>query len=73
MSASTSSLSALQPFASLSEVTTNVWPLASRNFLKPNSPETHPNNSPGLKSIPLGVGSVIPSGYLSSFGKLDKG
>ena len=53
-----------------SEVTINVWPFDSRNFLKPNSPETHPNNSPGLKSIPLGVGRVIPSGYLSSLGKL---
>ena len=51
----------------------------SKNFLKPNSPDTHPNNSPGLKSIPFGVDYIEESfrqpipGYLSSFGKLDKG
>ena len=69
ISASTSSLSASQPSPSLSEVTTKVCPASSRNFLKPSSPETHPRSSPGVKSIALGDGKVIPSGYLSIFGK----
>ena len=42
---------------------TNVCPLSSKNFLNPNSPETQPSNSPGVKSIAFGVGSIIPSGY----------
>ena len=63
----------MQPSPSLSEVTTNWWPLLSKNFLSPNSPETHPNNSPGLKSLPFGEGSVIPSGYLSILGRSSKG
>ena len=53
-----------------SDVTTKVCPCSSKNFLKPNSPETHPSNSPGLKSIAFGVGRVIPSGYFSIFGIL---
>ena len=54
---------------SLSEVTTKVWPASSRNFLNPSSPETQPSSSPGVKSIALGEGKDIPSGYLSNFGK----
>ena len=68
-SASTNSLSAVQPSASLSDVTTKVCPASSKNFLNPNSPETQPNNSPGVKSIAFGDGNVIPSGYFSNFGK----
>ena len=62
-------MSASHPSPSLSEVTTNVWPASSKNFLNPNSPDTHPNNSPGVKSTELGVGRDIPSGYLSSLGR----
>ena len=36
-------------------------------------PDTHPNNSPGVKSLPFGLGKVIPSGYFSSFGRSDNG
>ena len=49
-----------------------MCPASSKNFLRPSSPETHPNNSPGVKSIALGDGSVIPSGYLSNFGRSSK-
>ena len=69
ISASTNSLSASHPSPSLSDVTTNVCPASSRNFLRPNSPETHPSNSPGVKSMPFGEGNVIPSGYFSIVGK----
>ena len=67
-SASTNSLSASHPSASLSDVTTSVCPLSSKNFLKPNSPDTQPSSSPGVKSLPLGLGKAIPSGYFSSLG-----
>ena len=66
-------LSASQPSPSLLFVTTNLWPLLSKNFLKPSSPDTHPSNCPGVKSLPLGVGKLIPSGYFSNFGKSDNG
>jgi hypothetical protein len=36
--------------------------LVSKNFRSPSSPETLPKSWPGLKSIALGVGVVIPSG-----------
>ena len=68
MSESINSLSATQPLASLSDVTTSVCPFSSKNFLKPNSPETHPRSSPLLKSIVFGFGRDIPSGYLSRIG-----
>ena len=55
---------------SLLDVTTSVCPASSKNFLRPNSPETQPSNSPGLKSIALGLGTVVPSGYLSTLGRL---
>ena len=60
---------ASHPSPSLLLVTTNSCPLLSKNFLNPNSPDTHPNNSPGLKSLPFGEGNVIPSGYFSNFGR----
>ena len=68
MSASINSLSAIFPTPSLLDVTTNVCPASSRNFLRPSSPDTQPSNSPGLKSIAFGFGTVVPSGYLSIFG-----
>ena len=69
MSASTNSLSASHPSPSLSDVTTSVCPASSKNFLSPSSPDTHPSSSPGVKSIAFGDGKVMPSGYLSIFGK----
>ena len=62
ISASTISFSKTESGPSLSEVTIKVWPWSSRNFFSPRPPETHPNKSPGVKSIASGVGMVCPSG-----------
>ena len=61
-SASTSSRSKTEPGPSLSDVTTSVWPAASRNRRRPSSPETLPSSSPGVKSIASGVGADWPPG-----------
>ena len=37
------------------------------------TPDTHPSNSPGLKSIDFGDGKVIPSGYLGNLGREETG
>ena len=38
-----------------------------QKFSRPNSPNTHPS-SPGVKSIALGEGNVMSSGYFSNLG-----
>jgi hypothetical protein len=67
-SASASSRSRVLFSPSLSEVTTSVWPSASRKGRRPSSPETEPSSSPGVKSMAFGVGVVCPPGYASMVG-----
>ncbi|PQM46158.1 hypothetical protein C1Y40_03674 [Mycobacterium talmoniae] len=62
MSASGSSRSNSESGPSLSEVTTSSCPFSSKNFRRPNAPETQPSSSPGVKSIFDGVGKLLPSG-----------
>ena len=61
-SAVASSRSKTESGPSLSDVTVSLWPACSRNRRRPSSPLTLPRSWPGVKSIALGVGVVMPPG-----------